>query len=162
LAISGIVLSSCWIALIGVGAAVAALGSAHRSRSGDVTVAGDISLSDLRVGDCIISLPSGAVATVRVGPCSDPHAGEVYDVASLPAGPYPGDDQVRRLSAGLCQEALPGYVSAPPGTSGYAINYLRPLEASWSNGDRGVACIAHDPSGAPLVGSIRGRGPLRP
>ena len=161
LAIAGIVLSCSWIALIAVGAVLAAFGSAHRSSSGDLTVAGDVTLADLRVGDCVTSLPSGSVLTVHVAPCSDPHAGEVYDVTALSAGPYPGDDQVRRVAVGECQEALPGYVSAAPGTTGYAINYLRPVEASWST-DRKVICIAHDPSGAPLSGSIRGRGPLRP
>src|SRR5438445_725672 len=64
LAIAGIVLSCSWIALIAVGAVLAAFGSAHRSSSGDLTVAGDVTLADLRVGDCVTSLPSGSVLTV--------------------------------------------------------------------------------------------------
>lgn len=157
MAIAGIALSCFWILIFAIGAADAIFGSAKRSPGGVVRVAGDVALSDLRVGDCVSSLPTGTVVTVRVIPCSDSHAGEVYDIASLPAGPYPGDDQVRRLSVGECQAALARYVSAPPGAAGYDITYVRPLETSWSS-DRGVICIAHDPSGAPLIGSIHGRG----
>jgi hypothetical protein len=162
MAIAGIVLSCFWILIIAAAVADTIFGSAERSPGGAVTVAGDVALSDLRVGDCVPSLPTGTVVVVRVVPCSDPHAGEVYNIASLPAGPYPGDDQVRRLSVGECQGALPRYVSAPPGTTGYDISYLMPLETSWSSeGNRSVICIAHDPSKSPLVGSIQGRGSLR-
>ncbi|MFN2589207.1 MAG: DUF4190 domain-containing protein [Actinomycetota bacterium] len=160
LAIAGIVLSSIWIVLIGLGVIVAIFGSAERSPTGEVVAAGDVTFDDLRVGDCLTDLPSGTSLTVPVGPCSDPHDGEVYDVTALRAGPWPGDDEVVRLSEGACQKALPAYVSADPGSTGYDIFYFHPLEESWS-ADRNVICIATDPSGSPLVGSIRGRGPLQ-
>ncbi len=159
LAIAGIVLGSSWIVLIGLGVAVAILGSAERSPTGDVVGAGRVTFEDLRVGDCVSELPEGNSITVAVEPCSDPHAGEVYEVTTLPAGPWPGEDEVFRLSEGACAEALPAYVSADAGSIGYEIFYFHPLEESWS-ADRNVICLATDPSGSPLVGSIRGGGPL--
>ncbi len=100
LAIAGIVLSCVWTVLIGVGAILVAMESADRSAAGAVTAPGDVSVLDLRVGDCVTSLPRGEVFTVGVTPCSNPHVGEVYEVASLPPGPWPGADEVDRLTKG--------------------------------------------------------------
>lgn len=160
LAIAGIVLSCLWILFIAAGIAVSVQSSAKRSPGG-ITVPGDVTTKDLRIGDCVRSLDTGTVVTIPVGPCSAPHVGEVYEVTSLPAGPWPGDDQVKRLAEGACLKALPSYVSAPPGATGYAIHYFRPLATSWAD-NRRVVCIAHNPTGAPLTGSIKGTGPLTP
>ncbi len=158
LAIAGIALSCLWILLVGAGIAQYVFGSAKRSPSGAVTAAGDVFLSDLRIGDCVSSLPTGEVRILRVLPCHEPHAGEVYYITSLPSGSYPGDDQVRTFAVNECRRTLPKYVSAPPGTTGYGIIYVAPFETSWSNGNRKVICIAHDPIAEALLGSIRGRG----
>lgn len=159
LAIAGIILGAVWVVLIGAFVATYLREQPTRAPGGGITAAGDVTWRDLRVGDCVRSLDTGTVVTIPVGPCSEPHAGEVFEVTFLAEGPWPGEEEVKRLAEGACQRALPSYVSAPPGAPGYAIHYLRPLETSWSN-DRRVVCIAHDPSGAPLSSSVRGAGPL--
>jgi hypothetical protein len=146
LAIAGIVLGSFWVVLIGLGALVGILGSAERSPEGDIVETGRVTFEDLRVGDCVAELPEGNSITVAIEPCPDPHAGEVYEVTTLPAGPWPGKNEVVRLSEGACAEALPAYVSADAESIGYEIFYFHPLEQSWS-ADRNVICVATDPSG---------------
>jgi hypothetical protein len=156
LAIAGIASSCAWITLAAIGLFLS-LNDAERSPSGTVTEAGDVSVFELRIGDCITSVPAGETFTVGVTPCSNPHVGEIYEIGSLPEGPWPGDDEVARLSEGLCIEAFQPYVGAPTEDSPYAVSFLHPLESSWSE-DGGVVCIAHDPSEKNLVGSIRGQG----
>jgi hypothetical protein len=107
LAIAGIALSCLWSILVGTGVAQYLFGSAKRSPSGTVTAAGDIFLADVRVGDCVSSLPTGDVRILHVLPCHEPHAGEVYHIGSLPSGAYPGDDQVRAFAINECRMTLP-------------------------------------------------------
>ncbi len=162
MAIAGLVLGSLW--LVGIIAAVAiGVGrDASRSPAGALTSAGTVSLDALRVGDCIATLPEGqSVVTVDVVPCASRHAGEVYSTSQLGAGPYPGPGQVDRLSLGRCRKDLPAFVGATPGETGFGISYLQPTSRSWTLGNRGVTCILHDPSGAPLDGEARGIGKLR-
>jgi hypothetical protein len=161
LAIAGIASSCAWVVLVALGAFLVAVNDAQRSPSGAVTGAGDVSVFQLRIGDCITSVPTGETFTVEVTPCSNPHVGEIFEVGYLPAGPWPGADEVDRLAEGLCIKAFQPYVAASIDDSPYAVSFLQPLESSWSE-DRGVVCIAHDPSEKPLVGSIRGQGSENP
>ncbi len=161
LAIAGIASSCAWVAIVALGAFLVAVNDAERSPSGAVTAPGEDSVFDLRVGDCITSLPEGETVDVEVTPCSNPHVGEIFEVGNLAEGPWPGTDQVARLSETLCYDAFQQYVGGPVDDSQYAVSYLHPLEASWSE-DKGVVCIAHDPSEKDLVGSIRGRGSANP
>ncbi len=162
MAIAGLVLGSLWLVAIIAAVAIGVGRDASRSPAGAVTSAGTVSLEALRVGDCVATLPEGeSVLTVDVVPCTSPHAGEVYSTSQLGAGPYPGPGQVERLSLSRCRKDLPAFVGGTPGKTGFGIFYLQPTSRSWALGDRGVTCILHDPSDAPLHGEARGTGELR-
>jgi hypothetical protein len=164
LAIAGIVLGAFWLVVI-AGAAVFAftvgVNEVHRDASGALTGRGPVSLKDVRVGDCAATLPTGShIGTIDVVPCTDPHLGEVYVTYDFDAGPFPGDTEIKRFTAGRCQAALPQYVGATPGETGYRIVTVKPTARSWARGTRHVICLLTAPSHAVLLDSAKGQGPL--
>ena len=154
MAIAGLVLSGCWVLLIGVGIAVAVISdSGNDATTAGGTNSGSVAVTTLKPGDCLngISTGSGAIEDLPVISCALPHEGEVYAVFELPAGPWPGDTQVQQQAEKRCESELDQYAAKPPAT--VEVLYLHPLRQSWSR-DRGVTCVATDEKGA-TMGSIR-------
>jgi hypothetical protein len=162
LAVAGIVLGALWlVALLGFTVRAALSDRVHRDASGAPTSSGPVSLGDIRVGDCTKTLPLGThIVTLNVVPCAQPHLGEVFLTYDFPSGGYPGEVEVTRESRGRCQEALPAYVGASPGETGYNIVYVKPSASSWARGRRHVICELVSPTHAELTGSARGAGGL--
>ncbi|WP_158647341.1 DUF4190 domain-containing protein [Actinoplanes sp. ATCC 53533] len=160
LAITGLVLSGCWVLLIAGGITVAIISDAGNSSasssSGSTadtdTDSGTVSVTKLKPGNCINGLNGiGSIEDLPVVSCALPHEGEVYAVFELPAGPWPGDTAVQEQSETRCKAELETY--APKAADTVEVLYLHPLQLSWSR-DRGVTCVATDERGTSL-GSVR-------
>ena len=149
LAIGGLVASGCWVLIIAAGVTVAIIsGAGSDDGNGDGTVA----VTTLDPGDCINDLEeTNSVENLPVVPCSAPHDGEVYAVFNLADGPWPGDTAVQQQAETRCNDEFDKYASSPD--EKLELFYLHPLKSSWWR-DRGVTCIATDPSG-PRTGSLR-------
>ena len=89
----------------------------------------DISIFDLRVGDCYVSGPrvEAEVGSVELTACSS-RSSRVDDLIRVPEqASYPGDRYFETLANSQC----------PASTT----NFLLPTDDSWSAGDRVVVCI---------------------
>jgi hypothetical protein len=147
LAIAGITIASLVLAgFVGVvGANVAGYDfGGVRDPAGQVTDPGDVGVGDLRVGDCIESLPDRDLhSELRAVPCAEPHSAEVYALFDLPEGSYPGEAEITSAADAECNEQLQAYSPAAFEDDAVQISYLYPTEDSWRVlDDREVACIA--------------------
>ena len=160
LAIAGISCGVAWmvIGIVGLALAAALDDSGTRDAEGRITESSTISVSELRVGDCLADLPRGRVLKVEAVPCDDHHTAEVFDTYTMPAGPFPGEAAVRASAHRQCVEGIDDYVAAPEGQSGYAVFLLNPVQDTWSD-DRGVACLLTNPDHSYLYAAVRGEGP---
>ncbi|WP_089255642.1 septum formation family protein [Asanoa hainanensis] len=133
-----------------VGAAVALRG-ADASSSG-----GEVSAGKLAVGHCVDGLrESDDVAALPVLPCEQPHEGEVFAIVELPAGPYPGVDKLGLQAQQECLAQFEDYAPSSVADDKVELFYLHPTELSWTAGDRGVTCVATDPT-TKRTGSLKG------
>ena len=148
-AIAGIVLGSLWLLGIVVAVVISAAAEADRDAAGAVVGAGDVEALELRVGDCAAEPPVGNTLTIRLVPCGEPHAAEVYAEFSLTGNAFPGDDEVARFAGGGCRRRLTEVLGA--GAGRYDLYYLHPTRQTWRGGDRGVSCLAGAPDGEKLT-----------
>lgn len=113
----------------------------------------DVDTTKLKPGDCIRSISeSSRIYDMPVMPCDQPHAAEVYHVFTFPSGPYPGQSVVEKESEERCGAAFEPYDT--PQNSDLEIYYLYPLSSDWWQ-DRGVTCIATDPSGTRTTSIVK-------
>ncbi|GIF76937.1 septum formation family protein [Asanoa siamensis] len=133
-----------------VGAAVA-LGGAGASSSG-----AEVSAAKLTVGHCVDGLKeSDDLAGLPVRPCEEPHEGEVFAIFSLPPGPYPGDEALGSQAQSECLARFETYAPSSVADDKVELFYLHPSRLSWTSGDRGVTCVATDPT-TKRTGSLKG------
>ncbi|WP_164842355.1 DUF4190 domain-containing protein [Actinoplanes solisilvae] len=154
LAIAGLVISGVWLLVY-----LVACGFAIASDDGDDKAANSVgsgnnrvSVYNLREGDCVGDLgDKDTVYDVPVVKCSVSHEGEVFGTFELPTGAWPGEDKVYSLADAGCAKRLDSYASGPVDDLEYFP--LTPVKSEWPK-DRGVTCIATDPSG-PRTTSLR-------
>jgi hypothetical protein len=113
----------------------------------------------IRVGDCLNTADldtTSEVSDVPVVPCSEPHDDEVYYAYTLADGEFPGEDAIIADADATCIPEFATFVGLAYEES--ALDYwpMYPTAGSWENGDREVLCIAWDPSGAKLTGTLAG------
>lgn len=126
-----------------------------------IETAGGLLLEELRVGDCFNDSGYGTpeVGEITRVDCSVPHDSEVFGVPTLPGdpgAPYPGDDEIDRLSGDLCLHEFASYVGIDFEDSMWEFDYFGPLEETWrAYNDRLVICALTDPSFNKLEGSKR-------
>jgi hypothetical protein len=149
LAIAGIVLGSLWFVGAASAVAIAVANTADRADDGAVVARGSVAATELRTGDCPTSLPDGVTRTLSVGPCTEPHVGEVFASFPISSGAYPGEAEVKRFGGGGCTDRLAGYVG-PGREDEFDIVFLYPTDQSWRLGDRAVSCLVTAPDGAAL------------
>jgi hypothetical protein len=107
---------------------------------------GEVDIEDIQVGDCAAKdLPDEDVDLVELVPCDGPHRLEAFANFDLPAGPFPGDKDVDRLSWGGCKSRFERFVGLPYDDSQHDISYVVPIEDIWEY-DRAVVCFV-DPGG---------------
>src|SRR5437879_7570866 len=138
--------------------ATACSNDAHRSK-GTITKAGDISVFDVSVGDCLN--PGDKIGTeissIKAVPCKDPHTHEVFALPKYPgAGDvYPGDDKLKTFANAQCLQAFGTYTGTDYLDSKLFFSYLQPSIRSWNDGkDRTVMCVVVA-TGKPVTGSVR-------
>ncbi|WP_418059215.1 septum formation family protein [Pimelobacter simplex] len=91
----------------------------------------------------------------RVVPCGSAHDAEVYAQVPLPAGAYPGDAAVERVAQRCEGRLFRDYVGVDRARSALTTFSYYPDAITWAEPNRYVACIAGDPAGEPLTGSLR-------
>ncbi len=144
-----------------VGGAVAGfVTNASRSSSGDITKGGDMSSSDLRVGDCWdLKDPSAdTVDNVTAKPCTEGHKYEVFFVGPMDGTSYPTEDEFTTYVTNNCLPAFTGYVGTPYESSKLEITWLNPVSQGWAQGDKTVECSVYDPANSRLASSLRSSG----
>ena len=145
LAVTGLVLSGLWAVGIVAFVVLGLLSSVDRGPDGQVTGAGDVALGDLRVGDCVQTWSeSDSVSSVRVTPCTTPHAAQVVAADTLPApksAKYPGDASLDKTASASCTRSVEALDPAKLPAKGMSVAYFRPLADSWKQGDRTVTCL---------------------
>lgn len=140
LAVAGLVLSLAWTAgAVALSVSIASyVAPPQRDAQGRVTEASQALSSDLRVGDCVDTSLSGAVATVPVVPC-DGTSARVYAIFKLPAGAWPGEPSVNTRAERSCVARYQAGREQAKKPSDLA--YFGPNELGWRLGDRTVACV---------------------
>jgi hypothetical protein len=144
--------------------------NASRDDEGKISEPGDVSVFDLRIGDCVetgeeIEID---VATVQGVPCSQSHTHEVFGVVDLEAAAdeddtrfeggaaYPGEGPLEGEAERVCVDEFASYVGIDYADSSLFFTYLVPSVRSWQeDADRDVICLAMR-SGEPMQGSVRG------
>jgi len=123
---------------------------------GTLDVQGAVPVAQLRPGDCFSPLPSDGVLLADVVRCTTSHDAEVFHVFTLPEGPYPGDDDVRRLARGTCWSAFEAWVGVPWADSALEFAFDLPTQTSWDQ-RRDVTCYltTYSPVTEQLQGSAR-------
>ncbi len=139
------------------GAVAGFITNASRSSTGDITKGGDLSSSDLRVGDCwdLKDPNADTVDNVAAKPCTDPHEYEVFFVGPMDGVNYPTDDQFTTYVQNNCLPAFTTYVGKVYDDSDLEISWLNPLSEGWKQGDRAVECSVYDSANSDLTASLR-------
>lgn len=148
MAIAGLVLSAVWV-LIGI--AAVALIVANKDEIFDPN---SVDAAEVGVGDCLSEIPSDAslVASVQTVACTEPHKGEVYYVATVPDGDFPGETAIIDYQD-ECQPALAEFSPSAMADPEVGMFVLYPTADSWKRGDRAVTCIAT--TDLPRTGSLQ-------
>ena len=143
--------------------AAGACDEAERDESGNVRAAGDLSVYELRTGDCFnggqrVAEEVGQERTVNqvtAVPCDQAHDNEVFAVFDHPAGAdaaFPGEEEVNKTAQDGCLERFARYVGRPYEGSDLQVAVIAPGEQSWEEeDDRAIACVVYGEE--PLTGS---------
>jgi hypothetical protein len=157
LAITGLVISSAWLAflltavvagLVASTARVAASpGSGHAlDHSGNKQV----SVLSLRAGDCLQS-PSLArlargVSAVTAVPCSTPHNAQIFVQFRASGGSYPGRKALVSQATAGCQARLAASVIRSRIKPRMRVEFFFPQPVVWLAGRRAITCVILNPS----------------
>jgi hypothetical protein len=145
------------IALVAIGGPL--IFAAQRGNEGEITGAGDLSVQDLRVGDCFdFTDDSTQVSSVRAIPCGEAHVYEVYAVVDYPSGEEPSDldEPYTDWEYDQCVNGFETYVDHDFETSIWFFSTLTPTAESWDEGDRNIQCFLHNESESAVTGSAEG------
>lgn len=131
---------------------------AERNAEGRLTEPGELSVFQLRAGDCFDGGTVGEeLGDVDAVPCDDEHDNEVYALLTHPAPagePFPGREQIIAFAEKPCVDAFAAYVGENYGASEFEIALIPPQERSWTEkDDRAIACVLHDAEGRRITGS---------
>jgi hypothetical protein len=151
LAVSGIVLSSAWIAVFAVLFTVAIIDtpdSARRDADGTVVSPGAVSVFDLHPKDCF-TLPPGAAGsndkgarTLTVVPCATAHDSEAFGSFLAAESSFPGVDALSAESTSQCTQQLSSFVPDPVTLpAGTQLQFIYPNQLAWDSGERRVTCF---------------------
>lgn len=149
LAITGLVLTGCWLAVIALVAALAVWGTREANVGNSTPVA------NIRVGQCFdADLGKSTLLVAKIADCAGPHAGEAYATASATLTGL--DDSEKDMSAAQsCAKSFQGFVGGPYDASELDIFFVVLQDKEVANGN--VLCMLGTP-GKQLTGSMRGTG----
>jgi hypothetical protein len=142
LAIAGLVVSVLWIAAVSAIIAAVIATTAFRNDAGVITKGGNLSVDDVRAGDCLKEFGEGNTFSVDAVPCEEQHKVQVYAVFNLADRPdFPGDDTVTSEAEKGCTDRVAAAVRGKVDSGELSVAYFHPQEGTWNRGDREVACI---------------------
>jgi hypothetical protein len=155
MAVTGIVLGVLWLLgwVVLFVAAVVTSGP-ERTASGAVTQTTDAYVEDLEAGDCFSGAGRDEVDSVTILPCTTAHESQVVTIFAMPAGRWPGEDQVVQAAEKGCSE------KADPLITDRAYDDLSPSfiyptdEYSW-RGSREIICVVDAPRGTTTGTALR-------
>jgi len=147
-----------WGVLILGGAIAGAVFNAARNDEGDIAKAGDLKITDLRVGDCFDLKDPAAelIEDVKAVPCEQEHEYEMFLIGSMAAGSYPSDTAFSSFVENECLPAFETYVGLVYEESVLDVFWVVPSTDSWNDGDRAVQCAVYHPRIHRLTGSQKG------
>jgi hypothetical protein len=147
-----------WGVLILGGSIAGVVFNAARGTEGDITKAGDLKITDLRVGDCFdLKDPAAEVIEdVKAVPCAQEHEYEMFHIGSMPSGSYPSDTAFSSFVEDECLPAFETYVGLVYENSVLEVSFVTPTTDSWNDGDRAVQCVVYHPRIHRLTGSQKG------
>lgn len=144
--------------LVAAGAVGGLIFNASRDASGEITKSGDLTASELRVGDCFDLKDPAAdeIADVTALPCTSEHEYETFFVGSMPEGDYPDDAAFEAWLVANCDPAFEAYIGTPYIESELDIFWLQPTQDTWISGDRSIQCAVYHPRISRLTESLKG------
>ena len=151
-----------WIPAVGIALVIGYFTTAQRGDDGSLSSAGNVTVTDLRVGDCFNAAEFNEEDDVEVDgvdgvPCSEPHAFEVYAVADYNGSAYPAtDDMFNSAFFEVCVPPFAAYVGVPYESSELWASAITPTESGWNAGDREFICHLHEEDASMVSGSQRG------
>jgi hypothetical protein len=150
-----------WIPAAAIALGIGYLTTAQRGDDGALSTAGNVTVDELRVGDCFnageFSEAEVEVSDVDGVPCDEPHTFEVFAVANYGGDTYPGTDAQFQAAFGeVCIPPFEGYVGIPYADSVLWASAITPTEEGWNDGDREFICHLHEENATPLTESQRG------
>jgi hypothetical protein len=126
-----------------------------RNENGEPDAPIEVASGKLRAGDCVRGTSGYGYETIV--PCDLPHSEQVSAVFDLPAGDYPGEDDIDEITTDACIDHFATYVGEDYEYSAYYTYSYWPTEESWIVGHREVQCRVYDLSGD-IEGSLAGTG----
>jgi hypothetical protein len=146
-----------WIPALAIALVVGYVTTARRGDDGSLASAGNVSVDELREGDCFNTTEEGEISDVDGVPCNEPHEYEVFALSNYEGdGTYPPDSATEAIFTQICEPDFEPYVGAPYATSEIYGQMITPSEESWNAGDRGYICLLYDPDDAELTESLEG------
>jgi putative regulator of septum formation len=146
-----------WIPALAIALVVGYVTTARRGDDGSLASAGNVSVEELREGDCFNTTEEGEISDVDGVPCSLSHEYEVFALATYEGdGTYPADAALEAIFTQICESDFETYVGAPYATSEIYGSMITPSEDSWSSGDRAYVCVLYDPNDTELTESLEG------
>jgi len=153
LAIAGIVVSSGWVVIGVVAAAVAVFGTSGSGGDlGRVADAGSASVSDC------LRQPDGDGSVATQVDCATSHDAEVFLVQGLGETGWPGYDTIDGRADDVCYAGFDSYVGTSYDDSSYDYGYFLPDQGEWESGEHRVVCVVLQGDADTLRGSVRGSG----
>ena len=151
-----------WIPAAAIALGIGYFTTAQRTDDGALSTAGNVTVDELRVGDCfnageISESGEAEVSDVDGVPCDEPHAFEVFAVADYGGDAYPGTDAAFEAAFNeVCIPPFEDYVGIPYADSVLWASAITPTEDGWNDGDREFICHLHEETATPLSESQRG------
>lgn len=144
--------------LVGGGAIGGLIFNAGRSDTGEINKPGDLTISDLRVGDCydLKDPTADEVEQVIARPCAEEHQYELFFIGDVPGTTFPDAAAFEGFVGANCLPAFEAFVGRDYADSELDINWLSPTNIGWRLGDRTVQCSVLDPRVERLTGSLKG------
>jgi hypothetical protein len=145
-----------WVPALAIVLLVGYLTTARRNDQGTLETAGNVSVNDLRAGDCFNSGDETSISDVDGVPCTEPHEFQVFAVATHEEPAFPSDAQMDGIFEEECIGPFEAFVGLAYAESALHGSMITPSEESWADGDRVFVCVLHDPGDATLTSSMEG------